>query len=398
MADESLTAIQSDDQADPPAHSEVPRPLSLQPPNWGEDRSAQAISWRIRIIYGIAVLFSVAWFAVCFTYVDKTVGWSNLFELQPAEFGGVVGAALLPLAIQWLIVAFLDRGAILRLEAAHLRRHLDLLIYPADDSEARLATITSSLRRQAADLSAASDEAMVKAEQVGTLLARHTETLEKLAERFGSNSQRVVDSLKNEIETLTRSTDGTVERVAEVRSATAALVQATEDASSRTRDFSATMNEQLESLDGTAQKVTARADEVGLHLQQSVDGLGRSVSAANARIDEMVRTVGIQGELIMATSGKAADRAEEVTGELNRRVEALDALFTRQNSPAPLCGWPSKPAASRGLLNSRPMGSIRSPTASCRASRLSKRAWACRPANSPALRIRRWRASANCPN
>src|SRR5579859_7214433 len=320
MADEQLTATHPEEQADVPARPEPNRAGTPAPQSfpWPDERNVQAIGWRIRVIYGVAVLLSVVWFCICFTYVQKAVGWGNLFELQPAEFGGVAGAAFLPLAILWLIVAFLDRGSLLRIEAAQLRRHLDLLVYPADDSEARLATVTATLRRQAADLAAASDQAMAKAEQVGAMVTRHTEALEKVAERFGGDSQRVIDSLQTEIQTLGRHSVGTVERVSELRDATAALSLAAEDAAGRAQDFTTTMQSEIESLDGTAKRVTMRAEEVGLHLQHSADGLGRAVATAGARIDDMVRTVAVQGELIVATSDKAAGRAEEVTAEINR--------------------------------------------------------------------------------
>ena len=135
-----------------------------------------SISLRNRLIYGVAVLVSLAWFAICFTYVDKTVGWGNLFELQPAEFGGVVGRRD-PAAGDPVADRRLSRS---RRHAAPgsgpLRRHLDLLIYPADDAEARLANITDSLRRQAADLTRASDEAATRAEQVGAMLSKQTDS------------------------------------------------------------------------------------------------------------------------------------------------------------------------------------------------------------------------------
>src|SRR5262249_17701831 len=119
MADESLTATPSDEQADAaPARLEPMRAGAPQGqgPAWPDERSAQALGWRLRVLYGAAALASLVWFAVCFTYVQKTVGWGNLFELQPPEFGGVAGAAILPLAILWLVVAYLDRGSLLRIE------------------------------------------------------------------------------------------------------------------------------------------------------------------------------------------------------------------------------------------------------------------------------------------
>ncbi len=84
---------------------------------------------RQRAIYIGAAILSLAWLLVSFLYVDKAVGWGNFIELQPGEFGGLAGAAVLPLAVLWMFVAFLDRGTILRREAgadANLSHQADL--------------------------------------------------------------------------------------------------------------------------------------------------------------------------------------------------------------------------------------------------------------------------------
>ena len=45
--------------------------------------------WRQRATYTGAAILSVAWLALCLSYVDRAVGWGNLFQLPTGDFGGI---------------------------------------------------------------------------------------------------------------------------------------------------------------------------------------------------------------------------------------------------------------------------------------------------------------------
>ncbi len=108
-------------------------------------------------------------------------------ELLPHEFGGFVSGAFLPLAIMWMFIVYLDRGAQIRSEANALHQHLQRLTYPDQTGEARVKEVTETLRRQVVDLTEASRYAVAKVEKVETLLRRQTEGLLTVAGRSGRN-------------------------------------------------------------------------------------------------------------------------------------------------------------------------------------------------------------------
>ena len=116
----------------------------------------------------LGLVLSGVWLAGFTYYVTSSVGWEQLMQLLPQEFGGFVSGAFLPLAMMWMFIVYLDRGAQLRSEASALHQHLQRLTYPDQAGEARVKAVTDTLRRQAVDLTEASRQAVLQVEKVET--------------------------------------------------------------------------------------------------------------------------------------------------------------------------------------------------------------------------------------
>src|SRR3546814_1605710 len=87
----------------------------------------------------------------------------------------------MPLATLWFFVAYFRRGQDVRHHTELLRRQLALLTYPAEEAEARIRTISDSLRRQADELSRSSDHATVQLQElVAARSEEHTSELQSL--------------------------------------------------------------------------------------------------------------------------------------------------------------------------------------------------------------------------
>src|SRR3546814_10088462 len=86
--------------------------------------------------------------------------------MLPHEFGALVAGFFMPLATLWFFVAYFRRGQDVRHHTELLRRQLALLTYPAEEAEARIRTISDSLRRQADELSRSSDHATVQLQEL----------------------------------------------------------------------------------------------------------------------------------------------------------------------------------------------------------------------------------------
>ncbi|TAN75443.1 MAG: hypothetical protein EPN20_02470, partial [Magnetospirillum sp.] len=156
-------------------HSAPPLAVLRPDPPPVEPRPAIPSDGRTTRLGGIAL--SVLWIALCAYYANTSIGWGNLVFMQPQEIGGIAGAAFMPLAFLWLVVAYLDRGQELRSVSVEIRQQLSRLTYPAEGAEARVSAIADSLRAQARELVQASNDASTKGEAIRDMLAKQVEAM-----------------------------------------------------------------------------------------------------------------------------------------------------------------------------------------------------------------------------
>ena len=107
-------------------HHTAPPLAVLRPDPPPLERQSAAVSGgQAPRLAGIVV--SVVWIVLCGYYANTSIGWSNLLFMQPQEIGGIAGAAFVPLAFLWLVVAYLDRGQELRSVSTEIRQQLSRL-------------------------------------------------------------------------------------------------------------------------------------------------------------------------------------------------------------------------------------------------------------------------------
>lgn len=67
--------------------------------------------WLANNLQRLMIWVSAVWFGIVIIYISQFFGWSNLFLMMPDEFGGFLAGVTLPLAIIWVVMAYIDRGA-----------------------------------------------------------------------------------------------------------------------------------------------------------------------------------------------------------------------------------------------------------------------------------------------
>ena len=77
--------------------------------------------WFSQNMFRLMVFLSLVWCAIIIIYITKFFGWNNLFLMMPDEFGGFLAGVTLPLAVIWVVMAYIDRGTSFKQEAKFLR-------------------------------------------------------------------------------------------------------------------------------------------------------------------------------------------------------------------------------------------------------------------------------------
>ncbi|MBN2752382.1 MAG: hypothetical protein JXQ84_06705, partial [Rhodospirillaceae bacterium] len=129
-------------------------------------------------------------------------------SLIPWELAAFSAAVALPVALVWLVVAYLDRGQRFECEVAELRGLMRQMAYPSGAYEARIKAISESLRAQAQELNDASHRAVQQTDGVRSALLRHTEDLNAVGTRIETDTAQAVEVFGHHVNQLRVAADG----------------------------------------------------------------------------------------------------------------------------------------------------------------------------------------------
>ena len=183
-------------------------------PNFMSDNSTvqyieenETPSWFANNLHRLMIWISVIWFGIVIIYISQFFGWSNLFLMMPDEFGAFLAGVTLPLAIIWVVMAYIDRGTNFKNEARFLRAYLNQLVYPEDGGADTAKAMTDALRAQTLELQQATKEATIQTSKIKEELGAHVADFAKLVSILDNYSSKTMGELTAGVKTLTTSFD-----------------------------------------------------------------------------------------------------------------------------------------------------------------------------------------------
>ena len=169
-------------------------------------------SWFANNLHRLMIWISIIWFGIVIIYISQFFGWSNLFLMMPDEFGAFLAGVTLPLAIIWVVMAYIDRGTNFKNEARFLRAYLNQLVYPEDGGAETAKAMTDALRAQTLELQQATKEATIQTARIKEELGAHVADFAKLVNILDTYSSQTMGELTAGVKTLTTSFDYINER------------------------------------------------------------------------------------------------------------------------------------------------------------------------------------------
>lgn len=164
-------------------------------------------NWLANNLHRLMVWISVIWFGIVLIYISQFFGWSNLFLMMPDEFGAFLAGVTLPLAIIWVVMAYIDRGTNLKNEAKFLRAYLNQLVYPEDGGAGTAKAMADALRAQTMELQQATKEATLQTAKIKEELGAHVNDFAKLVGILDNYSGKTMGELTEGVKTLITSFD-----------------------------------------------------------------------------------------------------------------------------------------------------------------------------------------------
>lgn len=185
-------------------------------------------SWLANNLHRLMIWVSVIWFGIVIIYISQFFGWSNLFLMMPDEFGGFLAGVTLPLAIIWVVMAYIDRGTSFKNEAKFLRAYMNQLVYPEDGGANTAKAMADAIRSQTIELQQVTKQATLQTEKIKEELGAHVKDFAKLVGILDNYSSQTMGELTSGVKTLISSFDYINNKAA----------QATDDFKNKTAEFS----------------------------------------------------------------------------------------------------------------------------------------------------------------
>lgn len=173
--------------------------------NYGEDTGNS--SWLNNNLNKLMIGFSTLWFVIVLIYITQFFGWSNLFLMMPDEFGGFLAGVTLPLAIIWVVMAYIDRGTSFKNEAKFLRAYMNQLVYPEDDGAKTAKAMADAIRSQVSELHEVIKYATKQTENIKTELGNRVADFANLVNTLDNYSSQTISQLSDGVKTLVENFD-----------------------------------------------------------------------------------------------------------------------------------------------------------------------------------------------
>lgn len=268
-------------------------------------------SWLNNNLHRLMIWVSVIWFAVVVIYITQFFGWSNLFLMMPDEFGGFLAGVTLPLAIIWVVMAYIDRGSSFKREAKFLRAYMNQLVYPEEGSATTAKAMADAIRSQVIELQEVTKLATAQTEKIKQELGGRVDDFAKLVGVLDNYSSKTMTELTDGVKTLVKSFDYVAERAE----------NSTGVFKDQIRDFTNSAVVIKKEVSDLLNEISPRIKEIR-ESSEALGAISESNSARLARANEMLLEYGNKtGETIAHISdvlSGQSDRLEQVSSKAVR--------------------------------------------------------------------------------
>ena len=189
---ENRTAVAANNL--PQFMNEAPRSIEIE----------EKPSWLNNNLHKLMIGVSVVWFGIVLIYITQFFGWDNLFLMMPDEFGGFLAGITLPLAIIWVVMAYIDRGTSFKQEAKFLRAYMNQLVYPEDGAPQTAKAMADAIRSQVVELQEVSKMATVQTAKIKDEIRQNINEFAKLVATLDNYSSKTIVELSDGVKYLTQ--------------------------------------------------------------------------------------------------------------------------------------------------------------------------------------------------
>ncbi len=236
-------------------------------------------SWLNNNLHKLMIGVSVVWFAIVLIYITQFFGWDNLFLMMPDEFGGFLAGITLPLAIIWVVMAYIDRGTSFKQEAKFLRAYMNQLVYPEDGAPQTAKAMADAIRSQVVELQEVSKMATKQTAKIKDEIRENINEFSKLVATLDNYSTKTIVELSDGVKFLTKNFENITNKAQ----------HSAETFSGLNREFASGANDIEQSLNNLFTNLAPKLNEIKHSaevLQQISSASGHDIIKANEMLHQ----------------------------------------------------------------------------------------------------------------
>lgn len=289
----------------------------------------QPESWFANGLHRFMIVFSVMWFGIVAVYITKFFGWDNLFSMVPNEFSGFMAGITLPLAIVWVVMAYIDRGSSFRNETQMLRDSLNQIIFPDSNGNAATKMIADAIKAQVSDLKETTRDVYAQADVIKRDLSDRITEMKSLAGELDTYSSQTMQELNSEIKKLVDNFTFVAEKAA---STTADFrvntLQIREDSEQLSNIMKPMVNEMVTAAENIKEVVNVNNENIA-KAQAQLNNYSESSQLAIGRI---IESWAEKGENLEKTFLRTAENCEELFHRLDSGISHIETSINEQKT------------------------------------------------------------------
>lgn len=291
-------------------------------------------SWLGNNLHRLMIGVSVVWFAIVLIYITQFFGWSNMFLMMPDEFGGFLACVTLPLAIIWVVMAYIDRGASFKKEAKFLRAYMNQLVYPEEGGATTAKAMADAIRSQVVELQEVTKLAMTQTEKIKQELGSRVDDFANLVKVLDNYSTKSIVELTTGVKTLTQSFDGVTDRAFQTtKDLNACMNEFSQVAAHLQGDISGIINSLIpgvQEMKQSADTIQSVAESSTQRILEANENLKNYSTLSEENFNMVIEKLQNQGQYLEGISEKAIGSSQNVAEKIRTITLDIDELLKSQ--------------------------------------------------------------------
>lgn len=284
-------------------------------------------SWLTNGLHRFIIVFSVMWFGIVAIYITKFFGWDKLFSMLPNEFISFMTMITLPLAIVWVIMAYIDRGSNFKKETRMLRDSLNQFVFSDTNGSEATKMIANAIKEQVAELKETTRDVCAQSDVIKRDLAERVADLKALAEELDKYSSQTIQELGAEVQKLVEN----FSFVAEKASSTTAdfrvnTLQMREDSEKVVNLMTPMVNEMVMAAERVKEVVNVNNENIAKAQEQ----LNQYSESSQLAIGKMIESWAVKGENLEKTYMRTSENCEELFRRLDSGISHIENSIKEQ--------------------------------------------------------------------